>query len=244
LLKDFEQESEIEADNQKAPREIKYVVKAKNPSQTKPLIQEVTRYFPFGITSEVVSDSQGFDVKFDVEKKLYYLTKKVELAPGETKSFEVKIMDRWRVREDKLDGFEQKAQELTDFLATSEFKNASSYLMGEIKKYAKEIKALQTPDVTIQDRIGGYAENIKKVEAIKLNIAELERMAQILRERMRIKTLEEMLKKLRPSTVILWQIIYGTIVFLSIISALTYILWWGKTKQKTGKEYEELGGPK
>jgi hypothetical protein len=241
LLKDFEQQAELEADSDKQKKSIRYLIKVKNPSDSKKMTQEVIRYLPTGITAELVTERQGFDLRYDVDKKLYYLTNKIELQPNETKVFDIRISDRWYVREDKLDGFEKKAQELSDYLANSEFKIASVYLFSEIKKYIREIKISQSSDVTIQDRIGNHNENIKKVEAIKLDIAELERMSQILRERMRIKTLEELLKKLRPSTIILWQIIYGTILFLFFISFLTYILWWGQTKQKQGKKFEELG---
>ncbi|MEI8344929.1 MAG: hypothetical protein WCG06_02535, partial [Candidatus Omnitrophota bacterium] len=240
LLKDFEQEAELEADTVKLQKSIKYLVKAVNPSKTKSMNQEVIRYLPVGISPDLVSDRQGFDLKYDAEKKMFYLSKKVELAPEETKTFDVRVIDRWFVREDKLNAFETEAQELTDFLMGSEFKIAAVYLNNEIKKYSKEIKGAQSAEVSIQDRIGNFTENVKKVEAIKIDLAELQRMAQIMRERTRTKTLEELLKKLRPSTLILWRIIYGTITFLLIISILTYALWWGQAKQKQVKNYKDL----
>lgn len=240
LMKDFKQEAEAESDSIKYPKEIRFVVNVKNPSEADTKTEEILRYLPEGITPDNIIDLQGFDIKFDPEKKAYFLTQKLELKPGETKKIVVRINDRWNIPNEKMDDYGAQANDLNEFLKTTEFKVTSEYLFKEISRFIAEIKGSQAKTVTIKDRIAAYLENTKKMEAIRQDILELERLTQIIKERQRKNNLEELIKKLAPNEKTIWRIIYGTIVFLAIIGMATYILWWGQTKQRQVKKYEDI----
>lgn len=244
LLKDFKQESEIESDIVKYPKEIRFVINVKNPSDVNPKKEEVLRYLPEGITPDNIISLQGFDIKYDVTKKAYYVVKEISLEPSESKQFVITINDRWSVAQPKLDGYRQQAKDINDFLANTEFKPTAEYLYNEIVRYADDILNSQTKAVTIKDRIAVYYENVKKVEAIKQNLLEMERLQQIIKERERQNRLEEFIKKLAPNEKTIWKIIYGTIIFLAIIGLATYILWWGQTRQRQVRKYDDISPDK
>lgn len=240
LLKDFKQEAEAEADHMLHQKEINLVIKAVNPLDTMERKEKIVKYLPEGLGPDVIMDQQGFSVHFDPEKKSYFLQQEVNLKPQETKVFTVKIFDRWNIPEPKLKGYEDKTAELVDYLEPTEYKEPASYLQKEINRYIAEIRDNQSYDVPVKDRISNYAENLKREQAIKLNLLELERMATLIKERQRQKTLEELLKKLAPDDAMTWRIIYGTIVFLAVVSALTYMLWWGQSKGQISRKYDDL----
>ncbi|MCG3175470.1 MAG: hypothetical protein MOGMAGMI_00399 [Candidatus Omnitrophica bacterium] len=240
LLKDFKQEAEAEADHMAHQKEINLVIKANNPLDTMERKEKIVKYLPEGLGPDVIMDTQGFSVHFDPEKKAYFLQQEVTLKPQETRQFTVKIFDRWNIPEPKLKGYEDKTAELTEYLEPTEYKEPALYLQKEINRYIAEIRDNQSFDIPVKDRISNYAENLKREQAIKLNLLELERMATLIKERQRQKTLEELLKKLAPDDAMTWRIIYGTIVFLAVISALTYMLWWGQSKGQISRKYEDL----
>ncbi len=240
LMKDFKQEAEIESDAIKFPKEIRFIVNIKNPSETDEKKEEIVRYLPEGITPDNILDIQGFQIKFDPEKKAYYLTQTVQLKPGEAKKFVVRINDRWNVPDPKLADYADQAKDLNSYLESTEFKITAEYLYKEIMRFIAEIKESQAKVVTVKDRIATYLENVKKVEAIRQDILELERLTQIVKDREKQNNIEELIKKLAPNEKTIWRIIYGTIVFLAIIGLATYILWWGQTKQKQVRKFEDI----
>lgn len=240
LLKDFKLEAESESDTLKVGREIHFVIKLVNPSEVEEKTEEVVRYLPEGVTPDTMIDTKGFDLRFDPDKRLFFLAKKIVLKPLERKEIVIRLTDRWRVPEPKLESFTSKADEITAYLSSSEFKDAANYLNSEIGRYVQEIKETQASMVGIKDRISNYNVNLKKVEAIRLNLQELERMRQIIMERQRENLLKELLKKMSPDVLTTWRIIYGTITFLGLISILTYFLWWGQAKSKLNRTYEDL----
>lgn len=239
LLKDFQQEAELQTDFLKEEKVMKLVLQTRNPSDAEVKKNEVTRYLPEGITPDLIEDSQGFDIKFDTQKRQYYLSRVMELQPGEKKSFEIRIKDRWRIPDLKLNDFAKKTDSLLKMLTDTEFKDESIYLANEIYRYIQEIEASQAADLPIKDKISNYTLNVKKMEAIQINIREIERMAELRKEKERLNMTEEVIKKLVPNTAMTWKIIYGTITFLTIISSMSYILWWGQTRRGMGREFKD-----
>lgn len=238
LLKDFKQEAEAEADHLSHQREINLVIKAVNPLDSMERKEKIIKYLPEGLEPDAIMDQQGFAVHFDPEKRAYFLQQEVNLQPKETKVFTVKIFDRWNIPDLKLNNYDQEKAKLFSYLEPTEYKEPADYLQKEISRFLAEIRDNQSADLPVKDRISNYAENLKREQAIKLNLLELERMATLVKERE--QTPEKLLKKLVPDDATTWRIIYGTIIFLSIFSALTYMLWWGQSKGHISRKYDDL----
>lgn len=236
LIDDFADD----AKNAELPDEkyIRFVIEATNPSDTEPNDDaEIVRYLPEGIRPFQIADSQGFEVRFDVEKNLYYLARTVSFAPGETKKFVVKISD-WKISEKRLTAAEDTDQYTTK-LVGSGYEKMAAYLAEEIKAKAKEIRATQGAASTPEDQIAAYSLNVKRLDQINQNIEQLRRMVEAAEKAKKKKT---EVKNVAPDVAMTWKLIYATIAFLVVIAISFYFLWWGQIKAKQNQKLEEVTG--
>ena len=239
---DFVKEAQRYADVQKENKFIKFIIEAKNPSETEPAENvEITRYIPEGIQPDQITDTQGFEIKFDPEKNLYYLISTINFKPGETKKFEIIISDVWRIPESNLDQL-QSMTSLTTKLTGTGYEKIGAYLTLEINKYVEEIKDEQNRAVIPEDKISAYTVNLKKVEAIEKDIEQLRRLVEMA-DKAKAKKLNEIIKTVTPDVRTTWQIIYAAIAFLTIISVFFYFLWWGQAKSKQNQKMEIMQTP-
>ena len=238
LTEDFIKEAERYADFEKDNRTMKFIIDSKNPSEGKAEGTEISRYLPQGIRPDNIIEPQGFELKYDNEKKLFYLTQKVDFEPGEQKKFEVVISDLWHIPEPKLDGLDEATQTISLKVVGTEYDKLAAYLVLEIKKYISEIKQSQKEAVTPEDKIAVYAVNMQKMEAIQQKINQLRKMVEDI-ENKKTKKISEVIKSVTPDVATTWKLIYATIGFLAAISMFFYILWWGQAKAKQGQKLEE-----
>lgn len=244
LVDDFKREAERYADIAKENRVIKFIIEAKNPSDTEAAEQvEIFRYLPEGVKPDQIVDTQGFDIKYDPEKTEFYLIKNVDFKPAETKKFEILIQDIWHIPEEKLDTLQISGEEIGQKLGGSQYSQAAAFLVLEIKKNVSEIKETQAAAATPVEKVAAYSANIKKVEAIRQKIDELRRMNEEM-DKAKSKKLTEVIKSVTPDVATTWKLIYAAIGFLAVISVLFFFLWFGQTKAKQGQKYENQEAPK
>ena len=83
---------------------VKMRVLVVNPSATKTQIKTIKNYLPKETTLKNILDNGGLDVDYDQEQGLFYVFKNnVELAPSETKTFEVILDDVWQIPAEKIE---------------------------------------------------------------------------------------------------------------------------------------------
>lgn len=244
LKEDFVREAHRFADEkeqQKNVKTMKFIIEAKNPSSDEPVEgAEVNKYLPEGVHPEHVVDRQDFEIKYDMEKNLYYLTKTIDLKPAETKKFEVLIM-HLTIPDSKLDVVDA-ATKLVTQLAGSAYEKQAAYLLDEIKQSIDRIKESQEKAVLPEDMISAYSNNLKKVKLIEDDLEQIRRMIDT-SEKVKVQKNLKVAPVVKPDVVTTWSIIYATIVFLAVISSFFYFLWWGQAKAKQGQTFEEVQVP-
>ncbi len=234
---DFMKEADRFAEFQKSSKFIKFVIEAKNPSDSEPADNiEVTRYLPRGVQPEQITEAQGFEVKYDPDKSLYFLTKNVDFKAGESKKFEIILSDIWYINEAKLDDL-SATEKYTARLANTNYEKLGAYLALEIKKYAAEIKDTQKKADSPEDKVATYAENLKKLDRINADMEQLKRLVDAA-DKAKEKKISEVIKTVTPDVATTWKLIYATIAFLVVVALSFYFLWWGQIKAKQNQRID------
>jgi len=249
---------------------IKFVIEAKNPSETETKKFQQQHYLPAEVRSEHVVDSQGFDVRFDEKKQQSYLTKEDEFQPGETKRYEIVIKDIWRISEQSIDYLENRARVAFEGLKDSQYKASAGFILEGVSKNLDEIKNSQKKKLEMKKYIGTYRTNNKLFENAQENVAKLESMLSAIKakkledlEKGSVKNVLQKMQALRgvmqvseavfgrkPAITHTWKVILAILAFVAIFTAVHFVTWWRKA-QVFGEELalkaggiQEIAGPK
>ena len=230
---DFAQEADRYVEIIKNDKRIRYVLEAKNDEKEGlPKEVEITQYLPEGIRPEQLLDGQGFDVIYDPNIKRYYVTNKVSLKPGESKTFSLVILDIWYISDSRLDQYQKKAEKLGFDLSKTSYSKPAAFNVAEVKRLVAEIKESQVKAVQPDDKVATYAVNLGRIKTIQEKIDQLKKMKEEDVASVKSKSIMNVVRSVTPDVSTTWMLIYITIGFLAFVSLLLYILWWGQTKAK------------
>ncbi len=237
MVDDFVREAQHYVETQKENKFIKFNIEAKNPSESDPAeALEITRYLPRGVRPEHVRDAQGFEVKYDPDRSLYYLTSAFDFKPSELKKFTIILSDVWFIPDARLLELEGTDQ-YTEKLLNTGYEKLGEYLALEIKRYVGEIRDTQKKAETPEDKVAAYADNLKKMEVIAKDIEQLKRLAEAA-DKAKARKVSELIKTISPDVATTWKMIYATIAFLVIVAISFYSLWWGQIKARQNQRVD------
>jgi hypothetical protein len=213
-----------------------------NPSQTRTQTTTLKAYLPYEAKPDDIIDMGDLEIDYDIGEGLYYVYKVVELAPGESVVREIRLRDIWIISQSEIEGFSQRARELVESLKKSAHFQTAISLSEDIAEKQADIVRTQTAvsSALPQTRIGTYRQNMKKIEAIKASIAELERLF-----------FEHKIADAtgappgRISVEKSWAVILGVIASLGILSLVFFIIWHKqagilKTRKQDGSPDDEI----
>lgn len=192
-----------------------------NPSQTRTQTTTLKAYLPYEVKPEDIIDMADLELDYDINEGLYYVYKVVELAPGESIVREIRLKDIWIISQSDLEGFSLRARELVEALKKSAHFQTAVSLSEDITDKQSDIVRIQTSvaNALPQARIGAYRQNMKKIEAIKANIAELEKLL------FEHKIADVTGGAGRISVEKSWAVILGVIASLGVLSLVFFIIW-------------------
>ncbi len=192
-----------------------------NPSETRTQEATLKAYLPYEANPDDIVDQADLSLDYDIEEGMYYLYKVVELEPGESAERKIRIRDVWVISQSQLEQLSTRARELLESLRTSaHFKTAIS-LSEDIDQKQEDIiraQARVASDMP-QARIGAYRTNKKKLEAMKSNIREMERLY------FEHKIADVSGPAGRLSLERSWAVILGVIISLGVLSLVFFIIW-------------------
>jgi hypothetical protein len=102
---------------------------------------------PAEITPADVLERGELDLDFDTERSTYYVHKaEVQLAPKQTKVFEVIVRDVWYIPNEELEGLKSHTDVLLTRLEDSEYFPFAKQLSGSIKERLEAIQKVQADE--------------------------------------------------------------------------------------------------
>mgnify|MGYP001610981216 CR=1 FL=1 len=224
------------------PGEALIRIKVTNPSPTDKRKDPLRRDLPQEIGPDDVIDAGGLEVHFDAQRHVTYVfTDTLELAPQESRQFEVKIKNRWVLKPDRLQKLQSDA---TNLLAIA--KEQKSYvsiriLAESVIKDLGEILAQKPPAEIGQDYVAFYREQDQRIKMLEAKMLKAMEFFQPKDPDHNVP--DNPLTRLRPPTLrTTWMIIYIVLGFLGVFSLLFFLRWYGKSKAEAGAT-QTVGGP-
>lgn len=216
---------------------VKLQVQIKNPLEEPMESQKVIRYLPRGVSPEDVIEAQGFDIKYDPERSLYYLYREVSLKPSESLTATVVFRNNWKIPTEKLDSLIQTAQDFKKRLEGTQYEETGGKILAELEQLSTQIKELQAKSENPADMIANFSINLTRFNAVEDGVHKLKELVEEI-EHPVPQTLPYYIKPATPDVSTTWKIIYGFIGFLTVLGLMFYALWWGQSKAKLNRKYE------
>jgi len=212
-------------------------------------------YLPKEITSQYLEETGGLEIKHDPIKDQLYLFKEEIFAPMETKRYQIRIKNVWKISEDLVNSYVDEAAQLNEKLADSENAETAQLLYESIKENADAIISTQTTAESVKAFISTFRVNKKRLRAIKDDIEKLRTLQQevntedmrgirnVVREMdyfNRVKDLSDKIFVGMLEKGAVWRIILIIVIFLIVFTTLFYGIWFINLKKDESQEMEKL----
>lgn len=202
-----------------------------NPSTKYKQIFPLKAYLPEEVKVEHIIGKEDLEVGYDQEKKSFFVSKEIELAPGESVVKAVQVADIWFITEEKLNSISEEAHDVFDKLQDTEYSEQGRLLMNNIEVLLMQILERQN-DVTLtpNEHIQVYRENKKKVSDIEMDLMAMRRFLAAAGEgfgssKAKSGAMPGFLSKVADASKsgmvpasVLWRIIFIILIFLGFVS--------------------------
>ena len=208
-------------------------VVAVNPSSEKTQTVPVRIDLPSEIGPSDILDHGELDVDYDTAHSQYFVFKDgVQLGPKQTKVFEVIVKDVWFIPAVELDGLRNHTGIVLGRLEKSEYYPAAKQLGDSILARLNAITAMQSDETLARrQRIGSYRKNRLELEAIKEDLARMEKLLSFAGGPPVPQMLEESaLKSDAPSTTTTWLVIFLIVIFMGFLAGQFFFTWQRRLK--------------
>jgi hypothetical protein len=200
-----------------------YRIKVTNPSEKESKKIPLVRELPAEITLDDVLDAGGLDLKSDPRTGVTYVyTNGLELAAGESRTFVVKIRDKWNVNFVRIDRLRQLGSNILSRISVQErvesIENAVSAINGKLDL----IEAEATPQALNSDYVAFFRDQGDRIDLLE---AQLNRISSALKPINKNQKMGFDAKP--PSSKTTWMIIYIILGFLLFMSVVFFFRWWG-----------------
>lgn len=201
-------------------------VRAHNPSAIEAQETVVRQHLPKGIGRENILEAGELEVRYDDVRDQYYVQQTVELAPRESRVFEVEIEDIWLVDIEHLAFLRNRAAELAETLAGQVYEDQARIIHERIERTVDDIMARQEanhiPDVGVNRHISAYQHNLVLLGVVRDDVKTLEELLHTLGSE---RVLQKVPREMPPSLGTIWKTIFGIITFVAVVSVIFFLIW-------------------
>ena len=208
-------------------------VVAVNPSVEKTRSVPVRIDLPQEVKPADILDKGEMEVDYDTERSLYYVHRDdVQLAPKQTKVFEVIVRDVWMIPDEELEGLKGHTQLLLSRLEKSEYYPFAKQLGGSITGRLDSIRQMQSDEsIGRKQRIGSFRTNQQTMSAVKEDLSRMEKLLSFTGGPPVLEMMEESaLKSDAPSTTTTWLVIFLVIIFMGLPAGQFFFTWQRRVK--------------
>jgi len=214
---------------------VMWRITAFNPSTMLTRTISVTSNLPREIQAQDVLDAGGMDVKKDPQTgNLLVVRDNVEIGPGQTAVFQVKVRDKWNINAPRIADLKTNAVELLNRVKQSGSFEPGVALLQEVVSDLERMSAERGPAALNERYVDFY-----RVQAVRLD----ENEAKIARVQSALRPAQYSPRgtfQPRPPTLrTTWLIIYIILGFLAVLTIVVSVRSLGRTK--SGKREEESG---
>jgi len=211
-------------------------VTVQNTSPTSARRVTVNRELPAEILATDVLDAGGLEVGTDAASGATYVRKEnVEIPPGKTVEFNVKVRDKWNVNGPRIVALRAEAEELRQAIAAEGKFGSVEQVLGSLLDDLSEIETAAGPQKLDRAYVAFHRNQARRLDVTQQT---LERIRSAMRAQ-RVSQRYGIGKVKPPSPKTTWMIIYVVLGFLGLVSLLFFVRWYGKTKAERMEGAEE-----
>ncbi len=213
---------------QKEREPVTFKIVTVNPSADKTQTVPVNIELPKEVTPKDILERGDLAVEYDEERAAYFVHKdKVELAPKETRIFEVVVRDLWWIPREKVDNLRNYKNIVLGRLKGTEYFESGQELGKGIETLLDGILALQDDEsISRKTRIGNYRRNLATLEQVKEELTRMEKLLAFTGGPPVPELLEESpLKSDAPSKTTTWLVIFLILIFLGLLAGQFFFTW-------------------
>lgn len=200
-----------------------YRIKVTNPSEKEGKKIPLVRELPAEITLEDVLDAGGLDLKSDPGTGITYVyTNGLELAAGESRTFVVRIRDKWNINFVRIERLRQMGSNILSRISDQERMESIENAVAAINDKLELIESEATPQTLNSDYVAFFREQADRIDLLE---AQINRIASALKPVNKNQKMGFDAKP--PSSKTTWVIIYIILGFLLFMSVVFFFRWWG-----------------
>lgn len=224
------EEKKGEISKEELAKAIKLRIVAVNPSKDKTQKVPIKIYLPKEVIPDDIIDMGQLKVGYDSEKSMYFAyDDAAELKPLETRIFEVKLEDVWKVKEDEINKVKDHTRLALSRLEKTEHYAQAKVIVDSIDRRMNEIIAKQEDtSISREEHIGAFRVNQLTMGQIRQDINVLEKMLQHTGAPPSIELLKDTVfeRKTDIDRITAWKLIFCIIAFLALLGAGFYLRWF------------------
>lgn len=197
---------------------VRITVQNRSPDAPKPV--SIKRDLPPEITIEDVLDPAGLQVRTDGGVTCVYQND-LQLEPGETRTFDVVIRDKWNINAPRVEHLRRKVERLT-----TEAKGPKPLLAVDntIARAAADLDAIAAeaaPTALNAAYIAYFRRQSDRLDAVEESLNRVEAAIRRVESKRGFRIPA-------PDKRTTWLIIYGVLGFLAVVSLLFFLRWYGR----------------
>lgn len=231
-----------------AKDDVRISILAVNPTDNR-IEASVTHYLPPEIKPEDIIDRSTFEVKYDQDKQVYYLSGKVPLAPKETQTLGIKVKNVWKIPEEQTTSILEKAAQNLAALEGTAYYDTAKLLRDKI---AEKITAMGEESVKtsgVRRRIELYRAQTKQLDDLQKDVLSLDSMRRLKDEQEGgVRTAKFIITAENPSNepkkMIVRSSLPKEIGPEDVLDKLDFLLLYDSDKEKYALEKEDNLQPK
>jgi diguanylate cyclase (GGDEF)-like protein len=208
-------------------------VLAINPSKEESQEVPIKTYLPAEAKPENVLNRDELDIRFDPERSLYFVEKKVMLKPGESYTLHVHIDDIWLVPEPQLAKTRERAANALKALEGTASYDVAKLLHDNVAASLDMIAAKQSDEsLSPQEHIAAYRAHVKVMDETLKDLATLEGFVVSAAQSSPLAS-----KKGGASAgfgfTSTWKLMLAIVAFLAMLSLASFFVWQRQLKAMT-----------
>ena len=228
---------------------IRFNIEVENPFDI-PKSYKNKQYLPSEVKPEDLVEFEGFEVRFDQDKKISFLFREEELQPKEKRKFTIGIKDIWFVVQKDIDYLRSRSNSAYDFLKESRYAESAKTLFDHITSLLRNIDDSQAQKKdNIVEHISVFRDNQRTYENAKIDVESLEKLLSIYREDLEKSKVDNVLRKMQSLKGIsnvskavfdktkvsendTWKFIFWILVFVGFLTIVSFSVWIVRSKDK------------
>lgn len=234
---------------------FRLLLTAENPSLTKAVTKEQKHYLPKEVKPEHIVESAGFEIRYDPLRGQSFLWREDTLEAGETRRYEVGIIDIWKIRQQQLDNLKDRSAETYRYLENTQYKDNADFLMASIKRNVSTIENSQSLEKNIDNHIMDFRANMGYFQQAEKDVAALEDLLEVVREKLVRSRMENVLERIQSLKSVndvsdyltdsySWllndgRMILGVVIFAVVLLLIAFFVSLGKSRDVKIEDTEE-----